>query len=140
MTRRDASRAKAVKSTRSRKQPSSQRPVTQSTKRVATTSSRPGTPTRKTTPKNSSAPSLSSAKPPEGQLWIRWVCKCCNKIGVFSAPRTGQLSGNFPFEITLGIHRTISRSCRIKDVTLRGSKEGILEVVLQRGKSKPDGE
>lgn len=72
---------------------------------------------------------------PDGQLWVRWICHCCKKSGLVSLPGKGQGSGTFPFEVALGIHRTIMKSCNVKDVTMRGGTDGVLEVVLERGKS-----
>lgn len=77
----------------------------------------------------------TSMRLPEGQIWIRWICECCKKTALFTIPKNGAGSGTWPFEISLGMHRELSRGCKMKDVTLRGGHDGVLEVVMERGKS-----
>lgn len=85
---------------------------------------------RRSSPKKPSMPKKLGL--PSGQIWVGWECKCCQKDGLFTIP--AKSDGTFPFEIALGIHRTVSRSCKMRDVTLT-SQKGVLTVVLERGKS-----
>lgn len=70
---------------------------------------------------------------PKDQVWVRWICECCKKTGLFTVPKDG--NGTWPADITLGIHRTTNLRCAIKDVTMRGGQDGVFEIVLERGKS-----
>lgn len=76
---------------------------------------------------------LKTVEVPKSQLPVRWSCKDCKKSGLFTFPSRSQNSSAI-FEIALGIHRTISKQCKMHDVTLTG-KDGVLQVVLSSDKS-----
>jgi len=72
--------------------------------------------------------------PPDGHIWIRWCCSVCKQTALFTIPKDG--TGTWPFEISLGMHREISRQCKFRGVTLRGGLDGILEVILDCRKAR----
>lgn len=73
-----------------------------------------------------------SLKIPKGQMWVRWICESCRREGLFTVPKN--CNGTWPFDITLGLHRTVTRTCSIRDVTMRGGTDGVLEVILAKKK------
>lgn len=69
---------------------------------------------------------------PNDQVVIEWRCQVCNKGGLFTIPRKSP--GQVPFEVALGLHRTMSERCQMHDVTLTAEK-GVMVVVLAKDKS-----
>ena len=70
---------------------------------------------------------------PEEQIPIRWICNVCCKNGIFTIPKNS--AGQIPFDVALGIHRTMSLRCKMHDVTLTAGKDRVLQVVMSKDKS-----
>jgi hypothetical protein len=77
-------------------------------------------------------------KIPEDQIVARWDCHVCNKSGLFTFPSKDSVVRIV--DIAMGIHRTLSLTCKMHDVTLTRTEDKILTVRFQNDKSVAPGE